>query len=215
MKALCILALAAAVASARAQSVPGTAALEPNPDFSATMVAGVDQFLLRKTSEAKAARAAKWPGDAAKHRERLREIIGAVDARLSCKALELIGSIEEDALLYDGEPAHMHRVRWPVFDGVHGEGVLIRPKERALARVIYIPDADTPPEKLANDAMLAYSGCEIVIPSLISRSSEHSTNPRFDVTTNVPHREWIYRQAFELGRHLIGYEVQKVLALVD
>jgi dienelactone hydrolase len=33
--------------------------------------------------------------------------------------------------------------------------------------------------------------------------------------TNLPHREWIYRQAFEMGRHLIGYEVQKVLAAVD
>ena len=33
--------------------------------------------------------------------------------------------------------------------------------------------------------------------------------------TNQPHREWIYRQAFELGRHIIGYEVQKVLAAVD
>src|SRR5439155_25305926 len=27
--------------------------------------------------------------------------------------------------------------------------------------------------------------------------------------------EYLYRSAFELGRHLIGYEVQKVLAAVD
>jgi cephalosporin-C deacetylase-like acetyl esterase len=33
--------------------------------------------------------------------------------------------------------------------------------------------------------------------------------------TNQPHREFIYRQAFEMGRHIIGYEVQKVLAAVD
>ena len=33
--------------------------------------------------------------------------------------------------------------------------------------------------------------------------------------TNQPHREFIYRMAFELGRHIIGYEVQKVLSLVD
>jgi dienelactone hydrolase len=32
---------------------------------------------------------------------------------------------------------------------------------------------------------------------------------------NQPHREWIYRPAFELGRHIIGYELQKILALVD
>src|SRR5262249_14410464 len=33
--------------------------------------------------------------------------------------------------------------------------------------------------------------------------------------TNEPHREWIYRQAFHMGRHVIGYEVQKVLAVAD
>jgi dienelactone hydrolase len=33
--------------------------------------------------------------------------------------------------------------------------------------------------------------------------------------TNQPHREFLYRQAFEVGRHVIGYEVQKVLAAVD
>ena len=32
---------------------------------------------------------------------------------------------------------------------------------------------------------------------------------------NQPHREFIYRMAFELGRHIIGYEVQKILVLVD
>ena len=31
----------------------------------------------------------------------------------------------------------------------------------------------------------------------------------------LTNREFLYRSAFELGRHLIGYEVQKVLALVD
>jgi hypothetical protein len=32
---------------------------------------------------------------------------------------------------------------------------------------------------------------------------------------NLTNREYLYRPAFELGRHLIGYEVQKVLAGVD
>src|SRR5262249_5128125 len=32
---------------------------------------------------------------------------------------------------------------------------------------------------------------------------------------NLTSREFLYRSAFELGRHLIGYEVQKVLAAVD
>ena len=31
----------------------------------------------------------------------------------------------------------------------------------------------------------------------------------------MTNREYIYRSAYELGRHVIGYEVQKSLALVD
>src|SRR5262249_21884477 len=33
--------------------------------------------------------------------------------------------------------------------------------------------------------------------------------------TNQPHREWIYRQSYEMGRHIIGYEVSKIQAAVD
>jgi cephalosporin-C deacetylase-like acetyl esterase len=138
-----------------------------------------------------------------------------VDERLPIKALELVGDTSTPAQLAETEKARILRVRWPVFEGVHGEGILVQPKGNAVARVIYIPDADTEPEKLANDAMVAYSGCEIVIPTLISRCSQYSTNERFGVRTNIPHREWIYRQSYELGRHLIGYEVQKILSLMD
>ena len=193
--------------SLQAQVLPGTQPLEPNSDFSATMVAGIDKMALRLIEQSKTGRKPT--------REKLKAILGAVDERLPITALELVGDTINPALLAETSTARILRVRWPVFDGVHGEGILIQPKEKPVARVIYIPDADTDPEKLANDAMLAYSGCEIVIPALISRGSEFSTNDKFGVKTNVPHREWIYRQSYELGRHIIGYEVQKMLSLVD
>src|SRR5262249_50747664 len=53
---------------------------------------------------------------------------------------------------------------------------------------------------------LARSGCRVLIPTLIGRDITHR---------QIPDRESIYRSAFELGRHPIGYEVQKVLAGVD
>ena len=193
--------------SLQAQVLPGTQPLEPNPDFSTTMVAGIDKMALRLIEQSKAGRKPT--------REKLKSILGVVDERLPITALELVGDTSSPALLAETDTARILRVRWPVFEGVHGEGILIQPKEKPVARVIYIPDADTDPEKLANDAMLAYSGCEIVIPALISRSSEFSTNDKFGVKTNVPHREWIYRQSYELGRHVIGYEVQKMLSVVD
>ena len=206
------------VAAVPAQSVDlclsGTKPLEAQADFSTLMVAGADRFLLRELDQAKASRSALWPGDAIKHRERLRTMIGAVDGRLPITALELVGDTSSSSLLADTGQARILRVRWPVFPGVHGEGILVQPKLKPVARVVYIPDADTNPEQLVDD-LLVTSGCEVVIPTLISRDSEFSTNDRYGVKTNVPHREWIYRQSFELGRHVIGYEVQKVLSVVD
>ena len=45
-----------------------------------------------------------------------------------------------------------------------------------------------------------------MVPMLINRE---------DHLDKLSNREWLYRSAFELGRGLIGYEVQKVLACVD
>src|SRR5439155_5207144 len=49
---------------------------------------------------------------------------------------------------------------------------------------------------------------------VIDRTTRWSGHPDIRMT-DQPHREWIYRQAFHMGRHVIGYEVQKVLAVVD
>ena len=92
--------------------------------------------------------------------------------------------------------------------------------------MIALPDADWTPEMLVGlgDGVspeaqfarrLAEQGCRVVVPTLIDREDEWSGNPKIGRMTNQTHREFIYRMAFELGRHIIGYEVQKVLALVD
>ena len=214
-KQLCLIAAALAALHAAEPPLAGTQPLTPNPDFSAAMVAGIDHFLLQRTEQTRAARVAQWPGDAAAHREHLKSIVGAVDKRLPCTTLELVGTTATPALLHESDKVRILRVRWPVLEGVHGEGILIQPKMPPVARIVYIPDADTDPEKLANDAMLSYSNCEIVIPALIDRKTEFSRSVRFGIQTNVPHREWIYRQSFIQGRHIIGFEVQKILSLVD
>ena len=36
----------------------------------------------------------------------------------------------------------VHRVRWPVFEGVNGEGLLLRPAAAPRATIIVVPDAD-------------------------------------------------------------------------
>ncbi|MFM2179684.1 MAG: hypothetical protein RL015_3782 [Verrucomicrobiota bacterium] len=186
--------------------LPGTQLLAPNIDFSATMVAGIDKMALRLIEQSKTGRKPT--------KEKLKAALGLVDGRVGFSALDLVGDTSTPALLDESETCRVFRVRWPVFDGVHGEGLYVQPKGKPTARVIYLPDAASTPEKLV-DALLLSIGAEVIIPALISRDSEFSTNDKFGVKTNCSHREWLYRQSYELGRHLIGYEVQKALAVVD
>jgi len=53
-----------------------------------------------------------------------------------------------------------------------------------------------------------------MVPTLVDRSDEFSGNAKVRMT-NLSHREWIYRMAYEAGRHVIGYEVDEVRAAVD
>lgn len=210
--------------AALALQLPGTAPLEPQADFSATMVAGIDRFLLKETEASIGKRAAYWQRNFSSreayeasvlpNRKRLKRILGVVDERLPVTALELVSDTLTPALVLETETATVQRVRWPVLEGVHGEGLLIQPKGPVLARIICVPDADTPPEKFL-EAMLVHAGAQIIIPLVISRDATHSGSERLGIRTNIPHREWIYRQAYILGRHILGYEIQKVLSLVD
>src|SRR5262249_15239669 len=110
----------------------------------------------------------------------------------------------------------------------HGEGLLLVPtKQKKVADVVAIPDADQTPEQLAGlvegvppesqfARRLAESGCRVIVPVLIDRRLEVRRPPERDSGgARLTNREFLYRSAFELGRHLIGYEVQKVLAAVD
>ena len=215
-----------------AAPLPGTLPLTRAGDFSAQMVAGIHQFLLRETENSVAARAQLWQRDrsspeayaksVAPNREHLAQILGVVDKRTAFKSLEHLASTRDSAIIAETPQFTVFAVRWPVLEGVTGEGLLLEPKSPIRAQVIALPDADQTPEQLAGIApgkaawarALAAAGCRVVIPTLIDRRDEWSGNPRIRFT-NQPHREWIYRQAFMLGRTVIGYEVQKVLALAD
>jgi dienelactone hydrolase len=183
------------------------------------MVDGMHRFLDRETAEARA----KRPATA--DRDRLRKIIGAVDPRADLKALIYDATTAQPSLAGRGAGYRIHAVRWPVLDGLDAEGLLLQPDGAPTARVVALPDADISPEQLAGLApgldpaaqfarRLAQSGCQVLVPVAIDRKDTWSGIPGIRMT-NLPHREWIYRMAFEAGRHIIGYEVQQALAAVD
>lgn len=216
--------------------MPGTQLLTQQGDLSAQMVEGIDTFLLREIERSVEERQKFWKRDlssgeaceksAQPNRERFRKYIGAVDVRMPVIALDYVSSTLSSAKIAEGQRYTVYAVRWPVFEGVFGEGLLLQPKGRPIARIVAIPDADQTPEMLVGLAQglapeaqwarrLAENGCQVIVPVLINREDTWSGNAALKRFTNQPHREWIYRQAYEMGRHIIGYEVQKVLAVVD
>jgi len=197
-------------------NLPGTRPLETSDDLSVQMVAGIHRYLDRETAQVAAARHERWkaygPADLTGARELLRRRLGLNDPRVK-GAFDVIQPLGEGAETGTGPKA----VRWPVFEGVWGEGLLFQPPRKARAIVIALPDAGQTPEEYANQiaAPLVAQGCTVLVPVLVNRQDTWSGNDVVGRYTNQPHREWIYRQAFEVGRTLIGYEVQKILAALD
>ncbi|MEQ1859967.1 MAG: dienelactone hydrolase family protein [Chthoniobacteraceae bacterium] len=195
--------------SSIAAPLPGTQPLTTEGDLSAQMVAGISRWLDRETGSAAAARPARWKAlDAAAQRKLVRERLGMLDATAA-------GALETFAPLGAAANAHAIHVRWPVVDDVHGEGVLLRPQGASKATVIAVPDADQVPESWSVAWRLRDQGFTVLVPALVDRRDKFSGNALLNRWANQPHREWIYRQAFEAGRTLTGYEVQSVLRALD
>lgn len=235
---LILSALVSAVRGAPAvqpQVIDGTAPLQwPEQDLSERLMDGAHRFAERKIGESVEKRAALWARDFASpeayaasvrpNRERFRTILGVVDGRLPPR-MERYGDDARPALVAETKQFAVYQVRWPVLDGLWGSGLLIQPKVEAVAHVVMLPDAGQTPEQLLGlapgglvdpspAARLAENGLALLIPATISRAKLATEDPQLEQADQTQ-REWIYRQAFHMGRHVIGYEVQTVMSAVD
>ncbi|HTI49619.1 MAG TPA: hypothetical protein VL475_01655, partial [Planctomycetaceae bacterium] len=228
-----------------ADPLPGTAKLELTRPLDEVMVDGIDKYALRAIEQAARSRAEKWQTDTsspeaynkslAPYRERLKSILGAVDPLLTRGGIEdltttrLSGAPAPGTQIPEGDHAafySIHPIRWQVLEGVTGEGLMLWPEAvEPVGLVVCVPDAQWTPEEFCGadpdkrestilPRWLADQGLVVIVPMLISREDTFSGNPEIAMT-NQSHREWVYRSAFEMGRHVIGYELQKILAAVD
>lgn len=218
--------------------LPNTQFIAAEGDRSARMVEGIDYWLNRETAQlaTNSIDLSKLNEDSRQRmRERLRILIGAVDERVANPRFQFLSERGTGAEVFRVPGPRgfvVYRVRWPVLEGVFGEGLLLEPTDgngriaRPIASAIAIPDADQAPEEIAGlhrgvagesqfARHLVMSGWRVLVPVLVSREDAFSGNSRLKRYTNQPHREWIYRQAFEMGRHIIGYEVQKLVSGLD
>ena len=189
-----------------AEPLAGTKRLDWKGDIASRLIDSADAFLLKKIEETLAKNELDQPD-----RAELARILGVVDKRVAAPPhLEVLSKVAES------DDFVVHEIRWEAFSDVYGEGLWLAPPN-AKESIIVIPDADQTPEEIAGfDDKLpmvyqtareyAAGGLNVFVPVLINRN----LGPH-----KISNREYLYRPAFELGRHLIGYEIQKVLALVD
>ncbi|MEQ8768808.1 MAG: hypothetical protein RL885_33185, partial [Planctomycetota bacterium] len=216
-----LLAIILSVAPIQEPRLPETRLLELDGDIASRLVDGVDRFLLRRIETAAERRKERWreSSEMPAHRERLARITGIRDPRLAFSSPELLARVGQSSLAGRTSRTVMHRVRWPVFEDVFAEGLLLVPSGEVVADIVAIPDAGLSPEQISGLAdglppsrqyarLMAESGCRVLVPALISRTVD-------EARAGLTRREFLYRSAFELGRHLIGLEVQEVLAAVD
>jgi dienelactone hydrolase len=163
-----------------------------------TMVDGIVQWLLARTAES--------PLHRHPTPERLRFILGLQPPQPS--------TLTRSGLIHQNPLFRVYQVRWSVLDGLTAEGLLFEPRSAPTARIAAIPDASQLPEHFPAAQRLAAAGAQVLVPVLIGREETYSGHPRIRYT-NQSHREFLYRMAFEVGRHPQGYEVQKVLAALD
>jgi len=215
----------------QAQTLPNTELLKLEGDIASHLVDGVDRFLLKQLDDGIHARSRYWNRDTsseaaytqsvAKNRERLAEITGVVDKRVDFTDLEVIGGVTHGPVMGTSPLFEAVNIRWPAIRDIHGVGLLLKPANPNGTYIIALPDADQTPEMISGLAegvppaqqyarRLAESGCTVLVPAIISREYGPRNN-----RAKMTNREFLYRSSYELGRHLIGFEVQKIMSLVD
>ena len=168
-----------------AQALPGTQPLERVVDPAVRMLDGLHAYVDARLLTAPARRSLTPPS-----REKLRELIGAQDPRSTAT----------------GFIAHAGGVQWPVVEGVMAEAAFVEPKGPPKCYHI----------ALDQHQQAMKSACLTVVPKLFASGPSGVTgNPRLGKVTEQPPREFLYRMAYPMGRHPLGYEVQTVLAAVD
>ena len=235
--------LAGCAVTAR-EALPGTRLLKSTNDLATDMVGGLARFLDREGASNVMRRAELWKWGGEKftletyvhrfdsNRIRLRERLGLTDPRDARGPVTLrhAAAITGAPAVAAGEMARgagfrVYTVSWTVFRGVEGEGLLLLPDGEVKGDVIAIPDCETTPEQFAGLApglpssqqlarLCAEQGCRVIVPCLIDRRTE-PTGVAGLRPTGHSKRETLWRAGYEMGRTVIGYELQRIFAAAD
>ena len=224
------------------EPLPNTEKLTWEGDLASRLVDHVDQFLRRELQRSVDRREHHWQRNNTSasayaisvrpQRAKLASSVGLRDPRIKNPTPDFLlpadlnkAGDKRELRVGHGENFDVFAIQWPAFGNVTGFGLLLEPNQTVVANVVALPDCEVLPRQLVGLApgvppaqqyarRLAESGCRVVVPLLINRQRgefDWGAKPAPDITN----REMLYRSAYELGRGLIGYELQKLLAVVD
>ncbi|MFP4501336.1 MAG: dienelactone hydrolase family protein [Candidatus Hydrogenedentota bacterium] len=206
-----------------ADPLPGTAPLTFDGDPGIEMVEGIHAWLDHAAAASVQNRAQYWDRDLSSPESYEKSI--AVNRERFSEYIGMPGGVPPFAPMppdYTAGPlGNVHFLS--AFPGVNVAYSAVGGEAPAPGglRVIFLGDCDWMAGSGAEWAAhieaarrLAASGIHVYVPMLINRNDTYSGTPNVRMT-NQPHREFIYRAAFNQGEHIIGYEVQKVRTLVD
>ena len=223
---------------------PGSGKLTWEGDLSVRMLDGAHRLIEKKIDNSVSQRSKLWKRDFSSkdayetsvepNRQRFMKYIGVVDKKIPlvsynvglpekypAPSMQKFSEGNDQLLIAETQKYRVYQVRWPVFNRVFGEGLLLEPKSKAAGTIIAVPDADQQPEQLAGlmegvpaesqfARVFAENGYQVLVPVIISRTLIFPAQDK-----QQTYREWLYRQSFQMGRHIIGYEVQKIMSAID
>ena len=209
------------------------------------MKTGIDKFLTRHTTRILSEREQYWDRDLSSvtayqasidpNREELSRLLGIHGILRNRPDLKVLSTPDRSNAIAETPGCNIYQVEWQVHQGLVAEGLLLVPKGKIRASVVVVPDADEIPESYSGLAkgnglalQLAESGAIVLVPALVDRGTEYSGSDELTPSrpwmsdsesapewTNQTHREWIHRQGYLLGKHIIGLEILKILSVID
>ncbi len=216
--------------------LPKTKKLELEEPLDVVMVRGISKFAERELHTARERRTAPWlaakdpKAATAAARQRLRENIGAVDPITadpspwsSVSPTGMQGAFDDSGDLV----TYSNLLRWDVTEGISGEARQYTasyksPSGQAVTQqnppiIILLADPELDSNNTAEKNLpqrLAHMGAVVNQIVMVDRNTDYSGHSDIK-QTNMTHREFVYRLGFNMGRHVIGYEVERTLAFIN
>jgi cephalosporin-C deacetylase-like acetyl esterase len=213
--------------------LPGTQPLTWDGDISLRMIDDLHAFADRETAASIERRARRWNREFSSpeaysksiepNRARLRKLLGVEFRSVAdspAEIFEIIPPSGERRPLTFGD-VKFEAVRWPTFRLSPGYALHAKPAGGELRGIVLVVVDDAFRFGPLRDDFSEFigaaqrSGYDLYLLSTVDRQCTLSVVAAGARATDQSHREFLFRQAFEMGRHVLGYEVERIHSLLD